>query len=126
MRNARPEIDPQSPETWPADFDALIAAPRHHTLLIENERVRVLRTLIPPGETTAVHTHPSPSVIHTLSFSHYLRRDGSGTVIQDTRTSDTPRPEFVWSPPLPPHSIENVGNADIHLILVEVKTAPRT
>jgi quercetin dioxygenase-like cupin family protein len=125
MKSNQVEIDPQSPESWPASLDALIAAPGHHTLLIENERVRVLQTLIPPGDIIAVHTHPWPSVIHTLSFSHFLRRDGKGAITQDTRTSQVPRPEFFWSPPLPPHSIENIGDADIRLILVEVKEQSR-
>jgi quercetin dioxygenase-like cupin family protein len=42
---------------WPDALDALIAALEHHTLLLENERVRVLETHIPPGAVTAVHTH---------------------------------------------------------------------
>jgi hypothetical protein len=36
---------------WPDELDALIAAPRHHLLLMENESVRVLDTRVPPGET---------------------------------------------------------------------------
>jgi len=126
MKTARVEIDHHSPESWPESLDALIAAPRHHTLLIQNERVRVLQTLIPAGETTGVHTHRWPSVIHTLSFSHFIRRDEHGTILQDTRTSQAARPEFVWSPPLPPHSIENVGSGEIRLILVELKGPQRS
>jgi hypothetical protein len=125
MKNNQSEIDPQSPQSWPASLDALIAAPRHHTLLLENERVRVLQTLIPPGDITPVHVHPWPSVVHTVSFSHFLRRDGHGNIIQDSGSSETPRLVPFWSPPLPPHSIENVGDAEIRLIMVEVKEPPR-
>jgi hypothetical protein len=107
-------------------MDALIAAPEHHTLLLENERVRVLQTLIPPGATTGMHTHRWPCVIHTISTSHYLRRNGDGVVIQDSR-SEAPSPlGFRWSSPMPPHSIENVGDSDIRLILTEFKEAPRS
>ena len=35
---------------WPDSLDALVAAPRHHKLLFENERVRVLEVRIPPGD----------------------------------------------------------------------------
>jgi hypothetical protein len=35
---------------WPADLDALRAAPGQHRLLLENERVRILDTRIAPGE----------------------------------------------------------------------------
>ena len=125
MKAAQSEIDPQSPESWPRSLDALTAAPEHHTLILENDRVRVLQTLIPPGQRTGLHTHRWPSVIHTLSFSHFLRRDETGAITQDTRASQVPRPEFHWSPPLPPHSIENIGETNIHLILVEVKAPPR-
>jgi hypothetical protein len=45
--------------TWmyPNELDALIASPQHHKLLLENETVRVIDTLIPPNETTELHTH---------------------------------------------------------------------
>ena len=36
-------------ESWPDELDALVAAPQHHTLLFENEFVRVLDTRIAPG-----------------------------------------------------------------------------
>ena len=42
---------------YPNELDALIASPQHHKLLLENETVRVIDTLIPPNETTELHTH---------------------------------------------------------------------
>jgi hypothetical protein len=124
MKIAQPEVDVQSPQSWPLSLDALTAAPEHHTLIFENDRVRVLQTLIPAGETTAVHTHRWPSMIQTVSWSDYLRRDGNGVITQDTRSSETPRPQFHWSGALPPHSIENVGGGEIRLIMVELKDTP--
>ena len=43
----------ECPEPWPwaSSLDALIAAPEFHTVLLENERVRVLQVRIRPGET---------------------------------------------------------------------------
>lgn len=38
-------------------LDAVMAAPNHHKVLLENDQIRVLETLIRPGEETAVHTH---------------------------------------------------------------------
>ena len=46
--------------SWPAELDALIAAPEQHQLLMENSKVRVLDIKIKPGETTPVHTHHRP------------------------------------------------------------------
>ena len=45
------------PEQWPPELDALIAAPEHHKLLFENERVRVIDANIAVGVMTAVPTH---------------------------------------------------------------------
>jgi hypothetical protein len=108
---------------WPASLDALSAAPRHHTLLLETDRVRVLETRIPPGEFVPLHTHCWPSVLYVLSWSDFIRRDGSGAVLLDSRTAGRGRspPSVVWSEALPPHSLENVGAAEIRVISVELK-----
>jgi hypothetical protein len=92
-------------------------------LLFENERVRVLETRIPGGETTAVHTHRWPNVQYVVSSPDFIRRDGEGAVLLDTRiTQSRPAPPVIlWSEPLPPHSIENVGEPDLHVIMVELK-----
>ena len=111
------------PWDWSEELDALVAAAAHHTLLLENERVRVLETRIPAGETTAVHTHRWPNVQYVVSSPDFIRRDGKGAVLLDTRMAES-RPEppvALWSEPLPPHTIENVGEADLHVIMVELK-----
>jgi len=111
------------PWAWSDEFDALVAAPAHHTLLLENERVRVLETRIPAGEKTAVHTHRWPNVQYVLSSSDFIRRDGKGALLLDTRSAGRPpqSPATLWSDPLPPHSIENVGETDLRVIMVELK-----
>jgi hypothetical protein len=108
---------------WPDELDALVAAPAHHTLLLENERVRVLETRIAAGETTAVHTHRWPSVQYVISRPDFVRRDGDGAVLFDTRSSEPTInvPATQWSDPLPPHSIENVGETELRVIMVELK-----
>jgi hypothetical protein len=104
-------------------LDALAAAPEHHSLLLENERVRVLETHIPPGETTAVHTHRWRNVQYLVSSTEFIRRDGHGDVVLDTRTNvrKTEAHSTLWSEPLPPHSIENVGQHELRVIMVELK-----
>jgi hypothetical protein len=108
---------------WPDALDALLAAPRYHTLLFENQHVRVLDVRIGPGDFVPVHTHRWPSVVHTLSASDFIRRDGEGRVLFDSRTVQPPPepPPALWLAPLPPHSVESVGNAEIHLFTVELK-----
>ena len=114
-----------SPEPqWPADLDALVAAPDHHRVLLENDRVRVLDTRIAPGERTPVHTHQWSAVHSILSWSAFVRRDADGAVLVDTRAADSaPKPPAVlWGEPLGPHSLENVGSTPLHVISVELKT----
>lgn len=108
---------------WPDSLDALIAAPAHHTLLLENERVRVLEVRIAPGQFVPVHTHRWWSVMHVLGHSDFIRRDGEGKVLFDSRKGEAPSPPVpvVWSAPLPPHSVENVGKSETLIFSVELK-----
>ncbi len=108
---------------WPDSLDALAAAPRHHSLRLENDCVRVLETIIEPGDTVPLHTHRWPGVYHVLGWSDFIRRDGDGNVIFDSRTRPAPpaTPFVQWSEPLPPHTVENIGNAAIHILSVELK-----
>lgn len=108
---------------WPANLDALVAAPRQHRLLLENERVRVLDTRIEPGETTPIHAHRWPAVHYVLSWSAFVRRDPDGNVLVDTRVTsgDAHLRSALWGEPLTPHSLENVGPLPLHIVSVEIK-----
>jgi len=108
---------------WPDELDALVAAPEHHRRLLENDRVRVLETRIEPGERVPLHTHRWPAVYHVLSWDHFVRRDADGRVLVDTRKGEAggEPASAIWSEPLPPHTLENVGSAAIHLVSVELK-----
>jgi hypothetical protein len=111
---------------WPDSLDALLAAPGNHTVLFENERVRVLHTRILPGQKVPVHTHRWPSVLFILTWSDFLRRDDLGVVTLDTRQAvEVPKVNTpTWLEPLPPHSVENVGREEINNVQVEIKGAP--
>ena len=108
---------------WPGSLDAMKAAPDFHELLLENERVRVLDSLLRPGETTPVHTHRWPSAQYVIGLSDFVRKDGDGNVILDTRNGDglPAAGTAFWSQPLEPHSVTNVGNSEIRVISVEIK-----
>jgi len=112
---------------WSDELDAVVAAPAHHHVLLENERVRVLETRIEPGDATPVHTHRWPNVQYVLSGTDFVRYDGDGGVALDTRAgAGPPRPATtLWSGPLPPHSLENVGEAELRVIMVELKDRAR-
>ena len=111
-------------EEWPEELDAMVAAPRHHKLLMENNFVRVIDTLIPPGEITNVHTHKWPASLYIISWSDFIRYDDKGNIVLDSRTlSKTPLPDSaIWSDPLRPHALENIGGNPIHIISIEIKS----
>ena len=110
-------------ESWPAHLDALVAAPKHHTLLFENDAVRILDTRIPAGAKTEIHTHRWPAALYVVSWSQFVRRDACGRVTLDSRNVPAlaKPPQALWSSALAPHSLENVGPHDLQVISVELK-----
>jgi hypothetical protein len=108
---------------WPAELDALRAAPAFHRVLFENEHVRVLDGHVRPGETVPLHTHRWGGVLYLLSDSEFVRRGPDGAVLADTRTA--PHRLGVgaatWAGPLAPHTFENVGGHEFRTLTVELK-----
>jgi hypothetical protein len=101
----------------------MIAAAAFHRNLFENEHVRFLKVIIRPGDLVPVHTHRWPSVVYVQSTSDFIRRDGQGRVLFDSRKAGAlpTTPVIEWLGPLPPHSAENVGTSNVHLLTVELK-----
>ena len=89
--------------------------PKNHRLLFENERVRVLEILVPPGEATGMHGHP-PCVVYniTAARARVAFADGSAREIgiEPGGTS--------WSEAVT-HDFHNVGDTISHGIIVELK-----
>jgi hypothetical protein len=112
-----------NPQQWPPELDALIAAPQNHTLLFENESVRVLDTLVRSGQTVPLHTHRWPGALYLVSWSDFIRRDTTGSVLLDSRTITRPSEGTAfWSAPLLPHTLENIGASTLRIISVELKS----
>ncbi len=97
---------PKQAWAWPDSLDALVAAPGNHSVLYENEHVRVVQTRILPGHSTPVHTHRWPSVMFVFASSDLVRFDDLGNVLMDTRQSAAVSAlnSTAWLEPLPPHS----------------------
>jgi hypothetical protein len=105
-------------------LDAMTAAPDHHSVLFENDRVRVLDTRLSPGHRTPVHAHEWPAALYVLNWSDFIRCDPEDNVLVDSRSSGAAPPvpgTAVWLAPLEPHYVRNVGVSDLHIIAVEVK-----
>jgi hypothetical protein len=109
---------------WPAQLDGLQAAPTITCCCLRPiwsnywtqgsraaERVRSIRIRWPSG-------------LYVLSWSDFVRRDDVGRAILGGRLSQTPPlGTAMWSSPLPPHTLENVGESELPSVIVELKKA---
>ena len=107
-------------------LDAMAAAPAHHRVLLENDRVRVLDTRLAPGDTTPVHEHAWPAVLHVLSWSDFVRIDRDDNIVLDSRAAGmNPETGAIFrGQPLAPHAVRNVGARELRIIAMEIKAAP--
>ena len=117
------KYDANDPATWPDSFDAIVAAPQNHKVVLENERVRVLEVTVQPGEREPVHGHKWPSVMYVMAEDLIRDYDRDGKLLYDSST-DTARmktPYTIWMPPQAPHSVENLSKTPLRLLRVELK-----
>jgi hypothetical protein len=109
-------------EPCPGELDALTAARENHRLLFENDTVRMLDAIIQPGLTTPLHTFSWAAAPYALSGSDFIRRGQNGTVKFDSRNGARIRPgAALFTAPVPPHTLENIGTTEIRIIVVELK-----
>ena len=95
--------------------DPLKTAAEHHKLEFENDRVRVLRGKVGPGEKTGMHGHPG-NVVIVLSDVRVRN------TLADGKTEETSAKagEALWREPLK-HVSENIGDKPFEVIIVELK-----
>jgi quercetin dioxygenase-like cupin family protein len=98
--------------------DLVTAEPEQAKVLLENERVRVLDVRVGVGQKQAMHTHPDHLVYPLSAYRiKHIAADGS-TLVGERRPG-----EVVWIP-AESHAGENVGETEIHVLIVELKEAP--
>tara|TARA_R110000823_G_scaffold108170_1_gene227387 strand:- start:71967 stop:72824 length:858 start_codon:yes stop_codon:yes gene_type:complete len=115
-----------NPTEWPLELDAVIAAPKNHKILLENDKVRVLEVTMAPGEKEALHHHRWPSVLYIQEADDFVDYDDDGNVIFDSRQipEPLPMPYTMYKDPEAPHSVVNLSKTKpIRLIRVEMKEA---
>ena len=56
------QVNLSDPSTWDPQLDAVTAAPKHHKVLFENDRLRVLDVTLEPNDEEPVHHHRWPSI----------------------------------------------------------------
>jgi len=84
-------------------------------VLLENECVRVQYHDVAVGQSVPMHSHPGYVVYVLKSFrARITLPDGT------QRISAHKEGEAYWNPPIT-HSVTNIGDTDIHNLIVELK-----
>ena len=89
--------------------------PNDVKVLIDNDRVRVLDVLHKPGVKEPMHSHPDYVAVY-LSATRVKVTTPDGKIVEKDRKAG----EVAWSGPTT-HALENIGTADQHVIVIELK-----
>ncbi|HEV3331442.1 MAG TPA: hypothetical protein VG096_10700 [Bryobacteraceae bacterium] len=109
------ELKPARIHATPVSLDPVKLDPKYHIVDFENDRVRVLRTILEPHIKSPMHEHPAYVVVY-LTELHTTMKLGDGSVVDNPR-----RPgEIAWRDPLK-HETENIGDHTAVEIQVELK-----
>jgi quercetin dioxygenase-like cupin family protein len=111
------ELKPDAPKIHPPriTLDPVKLDPEHHLVPLENDRVRVLRTILEPHLKSPMHEHPAYVVVY-LTELHTTMLLGDGRVVDNPR-----RPgDLAWRDPLK-HQTENIGDHTAVEIQIELK-----
>jgi len=111
----------------PASFDAVAAAPNSHRVLLEDEKIRVLRVEVAPGVTEPVHDHRWSSVMYfeqpqPITYITYKLINGKPV---ETERFDAPafaKSQTVRGEPEELHAVTNRGSAPFVAIRIEFKS----
>lgn len=96
--------------------DAVSISPQLHTVLFEDEMVRVVKLVFPPAAKEAMHWHPR-SVSYILSPGKVRHMKSDRTVTEAKLTTG-----IVTSSPERLHAVENVGESTVEIVQIEFKS----
>lgn len=97
--------------------DRTVAASPDPRVVFENDRVRALRRILAPGESTDTHVHASRGLGVPVSAGRLEITDLDGV----TRSVEVTAGAVQWIEPGTEHRLENVGDARIEIVDIELK-----
>ncbi len=111
------ELKPAAPKpiSPPITLDPAKLDPKYHTVDFENDRVRVLRTVLEPHIKSPMHEHP-PYVVVYVTELHTTMALSDGRLLDNVRKKG----DVAWRDAMK-HATENVGNQTAMEIQVELK-----
>jgi mannose-6-phosphate isomerase-like protein (cupin superfamily) len=86
-------------------------------VVLENERVRALRRILAPGESTGMHVHASRAVGVPVTTGRLEISDHKGV----TKVIETKLGAVQWIDPGTTHQLKNVGETPIEIVDVELR-----
>ncbi len=95
--------------------DAISVAPHIYSVVLENDRVRVLEARGKPGDKTELHTHPAQVTIGVTDSSFRLTSPDGESVDVELRVGQLIYLDAVE------HIAEVTGDSEAHILLVELK-----
>jgi beta-alanine degradation protein BauB len=111
------ELKPGAPPrpSHPITLDPVKLDPKYHTVDFENDRVRILRTVLEPHIKSPMHEHPAYVVVYVTEL-HTTMALSDGRLVDNVRRKG----EVAWRDAMK-HSTENIGNQTAMEIQVELK-----
>lgn len=102
-------------DSAPVTLDPVTLDPDHHPVLIDNPRLRVIRTILEPRLKSPMHEHPHYVVVYLTELHTTMK-------MADGREVDNPRRpgEVAWRDALK-HETENIGEKTAVEIQIELK-----
>ena len=88
-----------------------------HSVVLENDRVRIDRQTLEPGQSTGLHTHTLMSLGVCVSPARVEYSEPGGK----SETADLKAGQFSWHPTARTHSLKNVGKTRFEAIEIEWK-----
>lgn len=88
-----------------------------HSVILENDRVRIDRQILDPGQSTGLHTH----TLMSLGICVSPARVEYSTPGEKTETADLQPGQFNWHTGTRTHSLKNVGKTRFEAIEIEWK-----
>ncbi|HKE87098.1 MAG TPA: hypothetical protein VKB50_25250 [Vicinamibacterales bacterium] len=109
------ELKTGAPPSPPIALDVVKLDPEHHPVVLENDRVRVLRTILEPHLKSPMHEHPHYVVVY-LTELHTTMRMADGKEVDNPRKPG----DIAWRDALK-HETENIGEKTAVEIQIELK-----
>jgi len=104
------------PAAQPSRVDPVQVDPKHYTVELENDQVRVLRIRYGPHEKSPMHGHPAlVGVLLTDHHSRFTYPDGRTEEIKGKAGQVLSMPAFEHAP-------ENLSDQPFELIAIELKS----